>query len=208
MMITGFVDINGKEKQFFFDGSQVILAPETPISWKFPVDGVHFDAISGVTSTNREIFFIGCDYYEGQKILVKGWIIGTNSTGTERVTGFDSLKFSVNVLDCFFSPGRAFKIEKEFEEKLRENNYSRVPSLVTVPFEEYCVTHNIVVGGESIEIQISIYVSYSLEQSERKFGERYTVFTLLFKERKNLTEIAKYYLYIYDIGVKSLSIAP
>ena len=199
MMITGFVDINGKEKQFFFDGSQVILAPETPISWKFPVDGVHFDAISGVTSTNREIFFIGCDYYEGQKILVKGWIIGTNSTGTERVTGFDSLKFSVNVLDCFFSPGRAFKIEKEFEEKLRENNYSRVPSLVTVPFEEYCVTHNIVVGGESIEIQISIYVSYSLEQSERKFGERYTVFTLLFKDRKNLTEIAKYYLYIYDL---------
>lgn len=199
MMITGFVDINGKAKNFFFDGKQVILAPETTISWKFPAEESHFDLLSGVTSTNREIFFIDCDYYEGQKILAKGWIIGTNSTGTEHVTGFDSLRFSGTVLDCFFSPGRAFKIEKEFEEKVQGDNYSRVPSLVTVPFEEYCVTHNMVIAEENIEVNISVYVSYSLEQSERKFGERYTTFTLRFKERKKLIEIPKYYLYMYDL---------
>lgn len=196
MMLTGFLEIDDKEITFFFDGKVVILSPENTMSRHLPVEAVHYDCIYGVTSTNREVFFIGCDYYRGQCITIQGWIIGTSNTGLIDIRGFDSITFSGNVVDAFFTPGRAFKVEENSDHLLKD--FQRVPALITIPFEDYIETFDITVSGERIGVDLSVHVSYMLKQEVRNFGQRYTQLRLKFDELKNICDVPKYYLFMFD----------
>lgn len=196
MILTGFLEIEDKEITFFFDGKVVILSPENTISRQFPVEPIHYDCLYGVTSTNREVFFVGCDYYKGQCITIQGWVIGTSNTGAIDIQGFDSITFSGNVVDSFFTPGRAFKVEENSDYLFKE--FQRVPALITIPFKDYVEAFDITISGEHIGIDLSVHVSYMLKQEARNFGQRYAQLRMKFDELKNICDVPKYYLYMFD----------
>jgi hypothetical protein len=194
MIITGFLEIEEQEVVFFFDGEKIVLAPQNTISRLVPVSPEHFDLIRGVTSTNQEIFFVGCEYYQGRQISIQGWIIGTTNTGYIDITGYDSLTFSGLAVDAFFSPGRAFQMDEKFDIE----NYRRIPSLVSNNFEDFTEIQKCIIDGVEIEVEMSVYIDYSLQETERTFGTRYSLFRMNFQQQQQITELTKHFLCVYD----------
>lgn len=194
MFIKGFLDIGDSERiPFTIIDDKVEIITEFDIRNIFGIEKVMLDKVFGKTSDNRDIIFLDV-IYNGTNFVPTGWVISNNNLSDINIDTFDAIKFTGKPIDVFYSPKKALKYEKMSDEIIGK----RMVNILCRPFEAYTKTHFIRIDDEEFCILFDIYINYDLKHNSRSIGEVTTSFTLKFKERKNVEQIKKYYLYMLD----------
>jgi hypothetical protein len=192
MKTKGFLNINDNEVSFILNEEGITIVEPFDIDSIFAVfDRKQFELISGVTDDNRDIVFFGCSYYK-HFLSAKGWAISSKNLTSEALGEFDSICFRGKSIDTFYSPKHSFYLEKQDEHN------KQMASLIIKPWAEFIKSFDVEVDSENFKCLFDVYVNYNLKRNDHDLGDVFSQMSLLFNESKNIAEIPKYYLYVYD----------
>ena len=196
-IIHGKFEYNDKIFPFFLV-DHVITIVQSPYEFNCDfADTCHFDYLKGVTHNNKYVFFLDCDVVGGRlakissklQLVCKGYVLSNSSSDS-----YDRIEFSSPALNCFFTPRRAIGIDCD-EVRLS------VCGLTFRDYEDTSQDFLCTINGESINCTLAFRSSITLKLEDSNIGYVNTVLTMDFSEPTVVTELAKYYLYLYDFLV-------
>lgn len=196
-IVYGKFQYNDKEYPFFLN-DQIVTIVKTRYEFNNDFTNIyHFDFIKGLTQNNKEIIFLDCDLVGGAlasiscklQLVCKGYVLSNSSSGY-----YDRIEFSSPALNGFYSPRRAMDMELDecpfFIRKLAFKNY-----------EDSSKNFLCTLNGERIDCTLAFRASVTLKPEDGSIGAINTTLSMEFPEPKSVTDLARYYLYLYDFLV-------
>lgn len=152
--------------------------------------------LTGVTSKNSYITFIGCKRLGGMfyllssdiQISLKGYILHD-----EKICQYDRLLFHSPALNGFYCPRKAWKFQEE--------DIRKIKSIEMKESKEINQEFSCTVSGENIDCVLGFNNLFLLKPEETQPLDVQSIFTMAFNESKGPDDIGKYYLYLRDFLV-------
>lgn len=192
--IYGVFEYEGKEYPFALE-NQILTIPQIPFQYsKDFADAEHIEAIQGVTNSNRDIVFLGCEILGNSrvpfateiKMTVLGYILLTSSKST-----FDRIDFYSEAINGFYSPRNAYEVE------LSEDR-TRILGIKVRDGERYKRDYQCQVNKEQFHLGLNVNLSVNLAWEKEQLGTAKTIMSMSFADKKKPNDILNYYLYLRD----------
>ena len=191
--IEGVFEFNDKEYPFVLI-DKVISIPQAAFQYSkdFPNE-THVDVIHGVTSNNKDIYFLDCKLGTDLSLSALGklrlHIMGYAIMQRDKMT-FDRVDFYAEAINAFYSPKSAYA--NKTDDRMWINGIAqRDPS-------EYTKHFSCTIDGENIDGNLDVYINWNLLAEKEQIGTVNTIFSLQHEEKKELIDVLKYYLYVRD----------
>lgn len=191
--IDGVFEFNDKEYPFVLI-DKVISIPQAAFQYSkdFPNE-THVDVIHGVTSNNKDIYFLDCKLGTDLSLSALGklrlHIMGYAIMQPDKMS-FDRVDFYAEAINTFYSPKTAYA--NKTDDRMWINGITqRDPS-------EYVKHFSCEVDGENIDGDLGVYIDWNLAAEKEQIGTVNTIFSLQHEKKKTLVDVLKYYLYVRD----------
>lgn len=192
--IYGVFEYEGKEYPFALE-NQILTIPQIPFQYsKDFADAEHIEAIQGVTNSNRNIVFLGCEVLGNSrvpfateiKMAVLGYILLTSNKST-----FDRIDFYSEAINGFYSPRNAYEVE------LSEDR-TRILGIKVRDWERYKRDYQCQINKEQFQLGLNVNLSVNLAWEKEQLGTAKTIMSMSFADKKKPNDILNYYLYLRD----------
>lgn len=194
MTVSGYLLIERKTIPFHMVENRVTLIPMpyNPCAQILPTEVKEKELICGVTTTNREIIFIGCQYTP-TALAYQAYVYAKTNTGMPLdITHLDGLRFTGRPINAFSGPGNVFL------SKNRTDISQRMLSLTPKPWHDINKEFSVRLGVWNTEVNISYYISHNLKFEETSIGTTIPRFDILFPRKVRVQNVPKIYLWVYD----------
>lgn len=191
--IYGVFEHEGKEYPFALE-NQILTIPQIPFQYSEDfADIEHIDVIQGVTNSNRDIVFLGCEVLGNSrvpfttevKMTVLGYILLTSSKST-----FDRIDFYSEAINGFYSPRNAYDIEL--------NEDRTIAGIKVRDVELYKKDYQCEINKEVFQLGLNVYLSVNLAWEIEQLGTAKSIMSMSFVDKKKPNDVLDYYLYIRD----------
>lgn len=195
-MICGKFEYKGKVYPFALSG-RILTVVQTQCEYKMDFQSEEdIGNLTGVTSKNSYITFIGCKRLGGMfyllssniQISLKGYVLHD-----EKICQYERLLFRSPALNGFYSPRKAWKFQEE--------DIGKIKSIEMKAATEINQEFSCMVLGESIDCMLGFSNLFLLKPEETQPLDVQSLFTMAFDEPKGPDDIGKYYLYLRDFLV-------
>lgn len=191
--IEGVFEFNDKEYPFVLI-DKVISIPQAAFQYSkdFPNE-THVDVIHGVTSNNKDIYFLDCKLGTDLSLSALGklrlHIMGYAIMQPDKMS-FDRVDFYAGAINAFYSPKSAYA--NKMDDRMWINGIAQRDS------SEYTKHFSCTIDGESIDGVLGVYTNWNLAAEKEQIGTVNTIFSLQYEQKKELIDVLKYYLYVRD----------
>lgn len=197
MTEIGWLKINRKTIPFHMVKGEVTLIPVPLDSCAslFPHDVEHKEIISGITTSNRKISFIGCKY-NNLSLGYKAFAWSSSNMGdSTNLNYFDAIRFTGKVINVFSGPGTTFLSEESYDIS------KRMLSLTPKPWEQINKEYKVKIGQNEATIRVYYHITHNLKFEETSLGKAIPFFDIIFSKKVQLKSIMELYLKVYDFFV-------
>lgn len=191
--IEGVFEFEDREYPFVLI-DKVVSIPQAAFQYSkdFP-NGTHVDVIHGVTSNNKDIYFLDCKLWTDLSLSALGklrlHIMGYAIMQRDKMT-FDRVDFYAEAINAFYSPKSSYA-NKTDDRMWISGITQRDPS-------EYTKHFSCAIDGENIDGDLGVYIDWNLAAEKEQIGTVNTIFSLQPDKKKELIDVLKYYLYVRD----------
>lgn len=192
--IYGVFEHEEKEYPFALE-NQTLTIPQIPFRYSKDFANIEYiEAIQGVTNSNRDIVFLGCDVLGNSrvpfvteiKMSVLGYILLSSSRST-----FDRIDFYSEAINGFYSPRNAYDVE------LTEDQ-TGIAGIKVRNCEVYKKDFQCLVNKETFQLGLNVYLNVNLAWEKEQLGTAKSIMSMSFADKKQPNDILDYYLYIRD----------
>jgi hypothetical protein len=192
--IYGVFEFEGKEYPFALE-NQILTIPQIPFQYSKDFAEIeHIETIQGVTYSNRDIVFLGCEvlghsrvpFATDIKMSILGYIILTSSRNT-----FDRVDFYSEAINGFYSPRNAYDIDFS-------DDRTGIVGIKVRNRELYKRDFQCQVNGETFRLGLNVSLSLNLAWEKEQLGTAKSIMSMAFADKKKPNDILGYYLYIRD----------
>ena len=192
--IYGVFEHEGKEYPFALE-NQILTIPQIPFQYSEDfADIEHIEAIQGVTKSNRDIVFLGCEVLGHSRIPfateIKMSVLGYILLSSNRCT-FDRIDFYSEAINGFYSPRNAYDVE------LNEN-HTGIVGIKVRNWESYKKDFQCLVNKETVQLGLNVYLNVNLAWEKEQLGTAKSIMSMSFAENKKPNDVLDYYLYVRD----------
>ena len=192
--IYGVFEHEGKEYPFALE-NQILTIPQIPFQYsKDFADIEHIEAIQGVTNSNRDIVFLGCEVLGHSRIPfateIKMSVLGYILLSSSRCT-FDRIDFYSEAINGFYSPRNAYDVE------LNEDR-TGIVGIKVRNWEIYKKDFQCLVNKEAVQLGLNVYLNVNLAWEKEQLGTAKSIMSMSFADKKKPNDVLDYYLYVRD----------
>lgn len=193
MRIEGVFEFEDKEYPFVLI-DKVVSIPQAAFQYTkdFPNE-THVDLIHGVTSNNKDIYFLDCKLWTDLSLSALGKLrLQTMGYAIMRSDkkAFDRVDFYASAINAFYSPKSAYA------NKTDDNMW--INGITQRDPAEYTKHFSCAIDGENIDGDLGVYINWDLAAQKEQIGTVNTFFSLQHEKKKELIDVLKYYLYVRD----------
>lgn len=191
--IEGVFEFEDKEYPFVLI-DKVVSIPQAAFQYSkdFPNE-THVDVIHGVTSNNKDIYFLDCKLWTDLSLSALGklrlHIMGYAIMRSDK-KAFDRVDFYASAINAFYSPKSAYA------NKTDDNMW--INGITQRDPAEYTKHFSCAIDGENIDGDLGVYINWDLAAQKEQIGTVNTIFSLQYEQKKELIDVLKYYLYVRD----------
>ena len=192
-LISGVFSFKEENYSFVLEGQKVRLVDAPFKTLKFCSDMEEVPYIRGVTSGNRDILFLKCRFnarlpFSDFAFSIAGYLLSTSNTGYSHSFEFNRISFYSDAINTFYSPQNALDIQFDFD------NWDGSAHIHVKPFFETQIQFSF--NQDRVEFNMDRWFFERKEPT--RIGSVETSFSVYCNEKKQPTEIEKYYFAIYD----------